>query len=171
MMRGQIFLTVLDRCETPTKNKRLSQLNIKDIYCGTNCSLMFNNNNKLLMLGDDTDFFKCIKRNGSSIDERYYPLKRVYFPGKCKKVGMGAFHAVLLNSNSRVYLYMNKKVKEIISLRFSKIVDIKCGKNHSLAISKNGTIYAWGHNEEGQLGNNNTINQEIPIEIYNIKKI
>eukprot|EP01083_Nonionella_stella_P293973 999567_1 len=34
-----------------------------------------------------------------------------------------------------------------------KCIDIGCGANHSLCITKNGECYPWGHNTFGNLGN------------------
>jgi alpha-tubulin suppressor-like RCC1 family protein len=39
------------------------------------------------------------------------------------------------------------------------------GGIHSLAIKTDGTLWAWGNNENGQLGNETTINSSTPIQI------
>ncbi len=43
--------------------------------------------------------------------------------------------------------------------------DIFSSDNHTIAIKVNGTLWAWGRNNEGQIGNGTTINQLIPIQI------
>ena len=35
-----------------------------------------------------------------------------------------------------------------------KVISISCGGLHSLALTENGNVYSWGHNEYGQLGRN-----------------
>jgi alpha-tubulin suppressor-like RCC1 family protein len=42
---------------------------------------------------------------------------------------------------------------------------VSCGRDHSLAIKTDGTLWAWGYNNNGQIGNN-TLNQQVtPIQI------
>ena len=43
--------------------------------------------------------------------------------------------------------------------------NISCGNFHTLAIRNDGTLWAWGSNEYGQIGNGTTQNQETPIQI------
>jgi alpha-tubulin suppressor-like RCC1 family protein len=51
------------------------------------------------------------------------------------------------------------------------IKDIEAGDFHSLALSEEGKVYAWGSNEYGQLGNGTTSNKYYPTEINNIGRI
>ena len=37
--------------------------------------------------------------------------------------------------------------------------------NHSAGLNSDGTVYTWGYNTYGQLGNNNTIQQNSPVEV------
>lgn len=41
------------------------------------------------------------------------------------------------------------------------------GISHSLAIKTDGTLWAWGYNAEGQLGDESTVNKSSPIQIGN----
>ena len=45
------------------------------------------------------------------------------------------------------------------------IMQVAAGATHSLALATDGTIYAWGKNEYGQLGNDSTINSPIPVAV------
>ena len=47
----------------------------------------------------------------------------------------------------------------------SGIIAIASGKNHLLALRNDGTIYAWGYNASGQLGDGTTTNRSIPIQV------
>jgi alpha-tubulin suppressor-like RCC1 family protein len=41
---------------------------------------------------------------------------------------------------------------------------VACGDDHTLAIKNDGTLWAWGHNEYGQLGNNSTVHRSSPVQ-------
>ncbi|WP_416517919.1 InlB B-repeat-containing protein [Bifidobacterium asteroides] len=45
-------------------------------------------------------------------------------------------------------------------------MQISAGASHSLAIGSDGYVYAWGNNNHGQLGNNNTKNSSVPVRVY-----
>ena len=45
------------------------------------------------------------------------------------------------------------------------IVQIAAGKNHSLALFSDGSLYAWGNNHYGQLGDGTNINKNTPVKI------
>lgn len=42
---------------------------------------------------------------------------------------------------------------------------ISSGAYHTIAIAKNGTLWGWGYNSEGQVGNGNKVNQTSPVQI------
>lgn len=47
----------------------------------------------------------------------------------------------------------------------NSIVAIAGGESHSLAIYFDGTVYAWGENNYGQLGNNSTTPSSTPVQV------
>ena len=47
----------------------------------------------------------------------------------------------------------------------NKIVDIEMGSYHSIALAADGTVYTWGYNNQGQLGNNSTTNTSTPVKV------
>jgi len=54
------------------------------------------------------------------------------------------------------------------------IIDVKAGAFHVLALAKDGTIWAWGDNQFGQLGDGTYIQRNFPVKtkgIINIEKI
>ena len=90
------------------------------------------------------------------------------------KLECGKLYSVGYNGNGELGNGNDEDCKEIKEIEFFKnlkIIDIKSGGNHSLAISENGEIFSWGCNEYGQIGNGNYENQTTPIKIYKIKKI
>ncbi|XP_012230297.1 RCC1 and BTB domain-containing protein 1 [Linepithema humile] len=51
------------------------------------------------------------------------------------------------------------------SLNVKCIVDIACGSHHSLALTEDGEVYAWGQNNCGQVGNSISTNQGAPRQV------
>ncbi len=48
------------------------------------------------------------------------------------------------------------------------IVAISCGYYHSLALKADGSVWAWGYNNKGQLGNNSTTISRSPVPVRGI---
>lgn len=51
------------------------------------------------------------------------------------------------------------------------IVDIKGGLYHNLALKADGTVWAWGQNKWGQLGNNTIVDSTIPIVVPGLSDV
>ena len=49
----------------------------------------------------------------------------------------------------------------------SGITDISAGSWHVLALKSDGTVYAWGNNSYGQLGNNTYLDSSTPVQVKN----
>ncbi len=48
------------------------------------------------------------------------------------------------------------------------VVDIKASYYYSLALRSDGTVWAWGLNDYGQLGDGTTTSQSIPVQVLNL---
>jgi alpha-tubulin suppressor-like RCC1 family protein len=58
-----------------------------------------------------------------------------------------------------------------IKIEQKGFIQVDCGKYHSLALKCDGTVWAWGDNSKGQLGNGTTNNSYFPILIKDLKEI
>ena len=47
----------------------------------------------------------------------------------------------------------------------TNVVAIAAGNDYSLALKSDGTVWAWGENNDGQLGNGNTTNSSVPVQV------
>ena len=45
------------------------------------------------------------------------------------------------------------------------MVAIAAGYNHTVALKGDGTVWAWGRNESGQLGDGDTIMRVMPVQV------
>ncbi|OGO84465.1 MAG: hypothetical protein A2Y22_05510 [Clostridiales bacterium GWD2_32_59] len=50
----------------------------------------------------------------------------------------------------------------------SEIIQVADGLNHEVALKKDGTVYAWGYNASGQLGNNSTAEYHYPVQVKGV---
>jgi alpha-tubulin suppressor-like RCC1 family protein len=50
----------------------------------------------------------------------------------------------------------------------SGVITITAGQSHTIALKSDGTVWDWGHNSNGQLGNNSTTDSHVPIETVGI---
>ncbi len=51
------------------------------------------------------------------------------------------------------------------------IIAVAAGKAHSLALKKDGTVWAWGLNDNRQLGDNSTSTRKAPVQVKGLKGI
>src|SRR5439155_10844007 len=47
----------------------------------------------------------------------------------------------------------------------SSVKALAAGGGHSLALKKDGTVWAWGHNDVGQLGDGTVIDRHAPVQV------
>lgn len=102
-------------------------------------------------------------------------------------VAAGVNHALLLSRNGHVWAVGSNRYNQLGTGRLSTrneitpvditdsfnldsddyIYRVAAGDYHSLAISINGRVFAWGKNSYGQLGNGNANDSARPVEITN----
>jgi regulator of chromosome condensation (RCC1) repeat-containing protein len=51
------------------------------------------------------------------------------------------------------------------------VKSVQAGGFHSLALKKDGTVYAWGYNVSGQLGNGTTEASDVPVKVKNLSGV
>jgi len=53
----------------------------------------------------------------------------------------------------------------------SNIIAIASGGRHTVALRDDGTVWAWGNNQDGQLGDGTTINRHAPVQVNGLSNI
>ncbi|XP_030420591.1 RCC1 and BTB domain-containing protein 1 isoform X2 [Gopherus evgoodei] len=58
-------------------------------------------------------------------------------------------------------------VQVCTNLLIKRVIEVACGSHHSMALSSDGDVYAWGYNNCGQVGSGSTANQPTPRKVSN----
>uniref|UniRef100_A0A1D5RIY0 RCC1 and BTB domain containing protein 2 n=1 Tax=Macaca mulatta TaxID=9544 RepID=A0A1D5RIY0_MACMU len=51
------------------------------------------------------------------------------------------------------------------NLSNKQVIEVACGSYHSLVLTSDGEVFAWGYNNSGQVGSGSTVNQPIPRRV------
>lgn len=112
--------------------------------------------------------------------ERTTPVKVKGLDGKTiTSIATGSAHSIALASDGTVWSWgINNKGHlgngtntnrsnpvQVTGLDGKTITSIVAGGNHSLALASDGTVWAWGYNEYGQLGNGSMTDKNIPVQV------
>jgi len=134
------------------------QSNFQFISCGSLFSMAITEDGKCYCWGSQ-----------QSIPEQIHgpPLNKKIIKGSC-----GAYHCLVIDENGSCFGWGDNSCQQlgIPEIKNTKkpmeikgpwnkstcygetgLLDVSCGNDHNLAIAKNGSIYGWGLNSDGQL--------------------
>lgn len=84
-------------------------------------------------------------------------------------VAWGANEKGQLGNDTIIDSYTPVQVLGVGGIGFlSNIISIKTGNSFSTAIKSDGTVYNWGRNEQGTLGNGTNIESHIPVQVLGV---
>lgn len=78
-------------------------------------------------------------------------------------------HKIRINKDQTVSISTNNQDYNVVS-GLKNIVQVDCGLNHYIALKNDGSVYTWGQNQYGQLGNGDNQNSDQPFKI-NLKDV
>ena len=94
-------------------------------------------------------------------------------------IGCGYRHTIVTTSDNKTYVWGNNESGQLglghninqnspqeLSFSDIKFESVTCGARHTIALTMNGKLYAWGSNNCGQLGLNDLLNRNFPHEIH-----
>ena len=77
----------------------------------------------------------------------------------------GKTQVKVIDNTNGIYTYSVLEVIDKVK------IDVQEGKNFTVALKKNGTVWSYGTNTNGQLGNGKTDNSNVPCQVSNISNI
>lgn len=100
------------------------------------------------------------------------------------KIAAGTYHTLALKNDGTVWAWgdnLNGQVgngtnnNDVLSpvqvSGLTNVVSIAAGRFFSLAVKNDGTVWTWGENLYGQLGNGNTTDQSTPVQVSGLTGI
>jgi hypothetical protein len=154
--------------------KVLNDLNISDVKCGSCHALFLTSSGEVYAWGDN----KHGQIGNGCNDNQDTPIKVNGFSGeRVVMISCGGWHSMALTESGRVFSWGSNKygqlgngntvdsnMPKLVELNSVMVERISCGKWHSLLLSKDGDIYAFG-NIWGQIGIGRDKNQLTPVKI------
>ena len=176
--------------EITIKNK------IKVISCGDYHSCAISEDGILYTWGGGGESYNRGQCGHGNLKDYQNPKKVEYFIKnniKIKKVSCGGYHTIVISENDEEVYSFGKGIfgqcgygqsedtsnpKKVIfnkkqNIQYEnneniKIIDIKCGGEHSLFLSSNNNVYACGHGYLGQLGLGDDRNIKMPLIVHSL---
>ena len=160
---------------------------IISIACGDYHSCALSENGVLYSWGGGGESYNKGQCGHGSKKDAEQPKKVEYFTKRgihIIKISCGGYHTIVMDENNQLYGFgkgiygqcgygqpeNTDTPKKIIfnDNNLNKIIDIKCGGEHSIFLSNNGRVYACGHGYYGQLGLGNNKNVKSPILVNSL---
>jgi alpha-tubulin suppressor-like RCC1 family protein len=127
--------------------------------------------------------------NGS-ISPSNVPVQVLNLPADIVAIAAGFSHSLALDSSGQVWawglnsngqlgngttggssLFPNLVVTSFGGPIFTDVVAIAAGGLHSLALKSDGTVWDWGSNSDGQLGNGSFTDSNVPVQVNSLTNV
>jgi alpha-tubulin suppressor-like RCC1 family protein len=120
----------------------------------------------------------CGRLGNNSIINQSSPVQTISAGTNWKQVSLGTDHSSAIKTDGTLWLWgagcrgslgtnnavdQSSPVQTIAGGTNWKRVSLGC--NHSSAIKTDGTLWMWGYNNQGNLGNGDTINRSSPVQV------
>jgi len=151
-------------------------------YVSSNVGIGVSNIQELLHIGAEGSYGR---RKGTLFTGVPYDHRTTVSSIRYARFGVGggiSLHSAAVDGDGNAYTWGNNEFGQLGngtlvssnaphivsgygSLVGRRVVSIACGAYHTIAVDDTGATHGWGYNNHGQLGNDTTDNQTLPIAI------
>lgn len=162
-------------------------LDVDDVRAGESFSLILTRSGYVYSFGSDS----YGRLGNGDLNNQTTPLlvtnANGFINGTATKVDAGWYHSLMATEDGTVYSFgfgangrlgtgnntnqaepvkvLDNGTEFINGDSSNKVVDVSASWAHSLILTENGTVYGFGFNGEGRLGNNSTVESNVPVKI------
>ncbi len=167
---GQLGIGTFDATEIPTKVQSPDIVGVTDIAAGRSHTLALTSKNIVATWGLNIDG----ELGDMSYTDTNIPTRAASITTAIS-VAAGGSHSVALTSDGAVWAWgtngdgelgntsiSTNRNTPVRASNLSGLTAIAGGDFYSLALQSDGTLWSWGLNNHGQLGNNSTISTNVP---------
>ncbi|KYR02236.1 regulator of chromosome condensation domain-containing protein [Tieghemostelium lacteum] len=173
--------------QSQSQPERLPNFNIQDIVsisCGSYYSAALTEDGEVYMWGRGAVKSTNIPTLGNDqTEDQTVPIK-VESLSDIILISIGFYHSAAVKSNGELLTwgcgedgqlghgtFDNSPFPKVIeSLTSHWITQVSCGEKHTICLTKNGKVYAWGTSEYGQLGLGDTNKHCSPMPVTALEK-
>lgn len=176
---GQLGHQTSGNVGTPTQVYELTN-DVTAVAAGTAHTIAVNRQGTVYTWGDNSK--GQLGRN--NFEDRILPGTTYNNLTDVKAVAAGDYHSIALKEDGTVYTWGANSYGQLgnryadnafdIPQLLSSFTDVKAvaaGAYHTVALKEDGTVYAWGANSYGQLGNGETANLNTPTLIPGLSDV
>ena len=159
---------------------------IIDVACGWDCSAALTIEGTLLLWGSNC--FGQLGKHPSSLQWTHEPFEFTA-DRRIERVSIGLRHTALVTRDRKILVagsgskgqlglspseeeeYLNPAYTFTEVPTLTNMRDVSCGQRHTIAVTENGDVYAFGDNKHGQLGlDTNTFSKtSFPVRVPSIQ--
>ena len=112
------------------------------------------------------------------------PVQVSALSNAASSIAAGDYHGVAINVSGQAVAwglntsgqlgdgtFVNKTSAVIVGGGLQNVIAVAAGNGHSLALRANGTVWAWGANGSGQLGDTTTTSRNAPVQVSGLFNI
>jgi len=145
----------------------------KDVHCGLYHTIATKLDGSLWTWGLNTSG----QLGDNSLIKKSSPVQTISTGLTWVNSGSGAFHTVALKNDGSLWGWGDNTYGQVgdnsITLRSSPVQtvsagtlwkQVNCGYHHTAAIKLDGSLWLWGRNQHGQLGDNSSADKSSPVQ-------
>ena len=169
---GQLGTNTVVSPSSPVQTS-LGGTNWKQVACGVAFTSVIKTDGTLWSYGTGT----IGQLGDGTIVSKSSPVQTIAVGTNWKQVSCGSVHAAAIKTDGTLWTWGNNSNGQLgdstIAHKSSPIQttaggtnwkQVSCGSVHAAAIKTDGTLWTWGNNSNGQLGDNTTVFKSSPIQ-------